>query len=522
MDIRESPASGTLIAAPIVSAEVPLIKQLYTARTAGAHLAELRVDRIGDAAAVADVLAHPRPLPVIVTVRSPAEGGEDFGGEANRQAAIVRLAALQPDYLDVELATWEASDSLRQKLGELCALRRNAEKTQLILSHHDFARTPADLAPVFDRLLASPADVIKAVFTAADATDGLRVLAQAQRAAAERPVIALAMGEAGLATRVLARKFRCLLTFATISPESGSAPGQPAISDLRGVFRWEAIGPATRVFGVVGWPVAHSQSPQIHNAAMAHRRVDGVYVPLPVQPEAEALAAFLDAVTANAGLGFRGFSVTIPHKEHALRWLEAHGQEVSELARRAGAVNTLVWRPEGVWFGDNTDAAGALAALDAGDTTGGQRLQNRRVAVLGAGGVARAVVAALLERECQVTIYNRTRARAAALAEELGCAWAEWEERVRLDADIVINCTSVGLWPNVEDCPLPGEALRPGQVVFDTVYRPERTRLLRLAEERGCRIVSGIDMFLRQAAEQYRLWHGEAAPIWVMRASLRT
>jgi 3-dehydroquinate dehydratase/shikimate dehydrogenase len=183
-------------------------------------------------------------------------------------------------------------------------------------------------------------------------------------------------------------------------------------------------------------------------------------------------------------------------------------------------VNTLVPRGDGTWEGENTDALGAVTALENAARLPGGRLRGQHAAILGAGGVARAVIAALQERGCTVTIYNRTPERAMALAQELRCAWGPWETRATLDCDILINCTAVGLWPAVDESPLPEAALRPEMIVFDTIYRPASTRLLQLAHARGCETVSGVDMFVAQAAAQFERWHARAAPISAMKAAL--
>lgn len=504
-------SSSTYIVVPIVSAAVPLPEQVRAARAAGADVVELRVDRIGDVAAVEALLAQPRSVPLIITVRSAAEGGAWTGCEVERITLLERLTQHRPDYIDVELATWQHSTGVQQRIA------RARRGTQLILSHHDFQATPADLDAVCDALAAAPADVLKAAFTARDATDSMRVLEHLRRRAGSRPLIALAMGAAGLPTRVLARKFGAWGTFSSLAAGEESAPGQPTIAELRSLYRWDALGPDTRVLGVVGWPVAHSQSPAIHNAAMAAAGVDGVYLPWPVLPDYGTFAAFMDDVTRAADLGVMGLSVTLPHKENALRWLDENGQAVTPRARRCGAVNTLTRGPDGTWEGDNTDGLGARAALDAARAGLGR---GRAVAVLGAGGVARAVVAELVAAGCAVTLYNRSAERAAHLAHELRCAWQPWDARLRYVGEILINCTSVGLWPATDDTPLPDDCLRAGTLVMDTVYRPAETRLLRAAQGHGCQVIGGVEMFVRQAAAQFERWHARPCPLAVLRSAL--
>ncbi len=523
----------TRLCVPITQPQPPLAEQVREARRAGADLVELRVDCIGEVEAVVELLRGPCELPMIVTVRPMQEGGHWDGSEADRIALIERLGLLLPGYVDVEWTAWQRSANLRQKVGLVCRRIDEAAtgeahpaprpRNELVISHHDLHGTPADLAAVFDVLAATPAGVIKAAFTARDASDGIRVLEELRRRAQQfaaaghgRGVIALAMGEAGVCTRVLARKFGAYLTFAGLRAGAESAPGQIPVHELREVYRWDEVGPGTAVYGVVGWPLGHSRSPRVHNAAMRALGIDGVYVPLPVGPQWADLSAFLDRLSNSPWLDLRGLSVTLPHKTHALRWLEQRGHFVSEPARRCGAVNTLTRRADGGWEGDNTDAAGALVALEEIGLPPGWL----KVAILGAGGVAGSIAAALRERGCRVTIFNRTAGRAAQLAARQGCDWAPWEQRPGAGVQLIINCTSVGMWPQVEDTPLEAGRIPAGAAVFDTVYQPSETRLLREARQRGCRVTGGSEMFLWQAALQFRRWHGVDAPLEVMRSAL--
>jgi len=517
--------SRTKIAVPIVSAETPLKQQLQAARAAGANLIELRVDLIDDVPAIERLLSRPQSLPVILTVRSASEGGAWTGSDADRIGLIQRLGLLQPGYIDLEYETWQRSANLRRKIELVCTTRAEAAdsadsrgKNRLILSHHDLRGTPPDLTSVFERLAGSPAEIIKAVFTAHDAADACRVLGQLGRYAPSRPTIALAMGEAGMPTRVLAAKFGAYLTFARLTPGGEAAPGQPTINELRERYRIDTMTPDTRLLGVVGWPVAHSLSPAIHNAAMAEANIDGVYLPLPVKPDFESFVAFMAELSSAAGGSVMGLSVTLPHKKNALDWLDHNRFPVLVPARRCGAVNTLTRLADGTWQGTNTDGEGVLSALLAAPALEADKLPGLTVDVLGAGGAARAVVATLSDQGCKVTILNRTPARAERLASELGCNWRPWEEREDYRGDVLINCTPVGLWPAIDETPMPDNALRRQTIVFDTVYVPAETRLLRAARSRGCSVVGGLAMLIGQAAAQFGHWHCRSTPIETMRA----
>lgn len=518
-------AAPTRLVVPLTRAAPPLEQQARAAAAAGAELIELRVDLIGDAeAARALLLQRQRAAPYILTVRAAAEGGGWTGDDAERVALIEELGLLLPGYVDVELATLERSANLRQKIGLVCA-RHGCEaellerpKNVLLASHHDWRETPAELGDVFARLERSSAEIIKAVFRPRDARDALRILAELRARAARRATIALALDEAGLVTRILGPKFGAFAVFAALEEGAASAPGQPTSAELQQVYHWRAIGPATRVYGVIGWPVTHSRGPLIHNTALRGAGIDAVYVPLPVAPDEADFDAFMDYVAANRWLDFDGFSVTVPHKEHALRWLQRRGGEIEALALRCGAVNTLTRRGD-AWRGANTDAPAILDVLRhaAGRGRPGytdDALRGRTAGVIGAGGAGRAALAALGELGCPITLCNRDPERGAAVADEFGAAFLPWERRDELRAcDTLIQCTKVGLWPAVDESPLPAAALRGGQMVLDTVYRPRVTRLLADAAQAGATAICGVEMFVEQAARQFALWTGRAAPI---------
>jgi 3-dehydroquinate dehydratase/shikimate dehydrogenase len=508
---------GCNLIVPIVRAAPSLRAQVQAAVRAGADLIELRVDRIGDIAAVDELLREPHAKPYILTVRTREEGGAWDGDEADRVALIERLGLLMPGYIDFEFAAWMRSANLRQKIGLVCQTGSDESsgrpKNKLILSHHNLHRVPddADLARIVSSIQAQQAAVTKVVFTPRDATDALRIVELSRFGSDARPLIALGMGDAGLLTRVMAGSGNLFGVFAALDPTEQSAPGQPTIDELLGLYRWNAISRATRYYGLIGWPVSHSQSPRIHNAAMAAAAIDGVYIPLPVAPDEDAFRRFMQQVQEPVGRSFAGFSVTIPHKEHALRWLLAAGLGAGPIARRCGAVNTLIRAPDGRFFGHNTDASAAWSVLATAAPEIATNPADVTVLILGAGGAARGIAAAVLERGCRVCVANRSPARAGALSADLGCESVAWEGRASLSADVVINCTSVGMTPNVSDSPLPAAALRAGQIVFDTVYTPADTRLLRDAAAAGCRVISGRALFLAQAAEQFRLWHAQTA-----------
>jgi shikimate dehydrogenase len=256
-------------------------------------------------------------------------------------------------------------------------------------------------------------------------------------------------------------------------------------------------------FAVFGHPVGHSLSPVMHNAAFAAAGYNGVYTAIPVRD-------IRAAVTGLRALGFRGASITLPHKQAVIECLD----EVEESAQRIKAVNTIV-NTDGRLRGCNTDAAGAIAAL-----TGKLSLSGKAAAVLGAGGAARAVACGLLAEGGRVTIFNRGRQRGEALAAELGAAFRPLAEFSADGCDLLVNTTPVGMSPAAGETPVSAERLRPGLVVMDIVYNPLSTRLLQEAAAAGCVTIDGLSMFIHQGARQFELWTGLPAPVDIMRMAV--
>ena len=469
----------------------------------GADLVELRVDVFdGDV----NALLAGSILPAIVTCRPTWEGGQSELGD---NARLAKLAAAQSAFIDVELKTIQRS-TLPARVSD-----------RLIISSHDFIGRPAKLNNILAELNDSPADIPKIVWTARSIRDNCEAFEILRQSV--KPTIALCMGEAGLPSRVLAKKFGAFLSFASLDSTGGTAPGQIAIDDMKILYRWNELRPSTKVFGVVGSPVAHSMSPAIHNAAFDATGYDGVYLPLLVNPGYESFKAFLETWLHCDGLDLSGLSVTIPHKENALRYLKEIGAEVEPLAERIGAVNTIIVDGEKL-RGINTDYAAILDTITTALSIDRSALHGKRVAVLGAGGTGRTAVAALAAAGATVVVYNRTRERADALAAEFNgrtgkVVAANWAKLCDSCCEIFINTTSVGMHPNVDASPLGDRlpALDANTLVFDAIYNPPRTKLLRDAAAAGAKTVGGIDMFVHQAAAQFTAWTGLDAPKPVMR-----
>ena len=557
----------TLLCVPILIRDPQLaLSEAQNAQSAGADIVEFRIDEFFDPAlAEADPdrqereiarLVRESPLPCIVTCRSAKEGGGYSGSEDERIAMYERLASgerkgSEPRYLDLEFAAAAVPD-VHTRVARIFGSSSDSEqRTGLIISAHDFQGRPADLTR---RVLAMRADgfanVIKVAFRARSLRDNLELFELLRDA--DRPMIALGMGEFGLMSRVLAPKFGGFLTFASLRPESVTAPGQPTVSELLDLYRFRSIRKSTKVFGVIGWPVGHSMSPLVHNAIFTEYKFDGVYLPLPV-PSAEGTSesdatfasfkATLGSLIDDSILDFCGASVTIPHKENLVRFaierLKAQPGvwSLDAVSLATGAANSLLIEREGARISRvrvfNTDVPAALAPLRAALGS----LEQKGIAIVGAGGVGRGIAYGLAQAGAQVTIFNRSLPRAeqlvAALSEHLtgpGSLRAVVSEALsalpRFDA--YVNCTPVGMagGPDPSGIPVPIEKLgsaesnsgnnRSASVVLDTVYNPVETPLVKAARNAGWTAIDGVTMFIEQAALQSEAWTGRSGPRQLM------
>ena len=498
----------TLLVASVFADDVgPLSKAAEAARTAGADALEARLDAFaGDLSELTRLLNQTSDLTWIVTCRPPSEGGRFTGRVEERVKLLATLARETDAYLDFELADWISSSDVRQQLTQALQARpprAHQPQARLILSLHDFEGVPAELEDQIRDAHAQPeVAVVKVAFQADDVTGSLHAL-DLMRIAAE-PVVAIAMGTAGVPSRVMARKCGAWATYACLEEQPATAPGQVSVRALKELYRWDTLNEATRVFGVIGAPVGHSMSPVLFNRWLAEAGINAVFLPFHVAPEPMALVRFLDACRARLWLNLGGCSVTLPHKTHALHYL---GPDVDDVSRRIGAVNTLTMQGDH-FTGCNTDCPGAMASLCDALARRGCKPAGMTVDVLGTGGAARALVAGLVEAGCTVTIYGRDAERTQQLAAEFGAQAATWPERTRRTGAIVVNCTNVGMTPKVKASPLPVEGLAGCELVFDVIYNPLETALLRQAAQAGASTLGGLDMFIRQAALQFEGWTG--------------
>ncbi|MHC4844348.1 MAG: shikimate dehydrogenase, partial [Planctomycetota bacterium] len=393
-------------------------------------------------------------------------------------------------------------EKIQQKVQQ--ALNANP-KTRLILSAHDFEGKFECIRDLYNDIRKiEPSSIPKLVYTADHINDCFEAFDLLHDS--DGDVIALCMGQAGLISRIIAKKLGSFLTFASLDTESSTASGQLTANELKELYRFGSINDKTELYGVIGSPVAHSASPAVFNACFSEKGMNNLYLPLFIEGSQKEFNSFMDNVLSRLWLNFRGFSVTIPHKRNALDYTKSKGGFVEPLAEQISAVNTLVVGKDGKLSAYNTDYAGAMDAIT--DTLGIERedLKDWPVSVIGAGGVARAVIAGFSDIGAKVKIYNRTIEKGKRLAEKFDCEFAGLDNLPKLKAKLLINCTSLGMHPDIDTTPIDKEYLNEDMVVFDTVYNPAETRLLKDAREIGAKTIDGLSMFVNQAALQYKLF----------------
>lgn len=421
---------------------------------------------------------------LLATCRRHQNGGR-FNGSIEEEIRILDAALdAGAKAVDVEI---ESAEHVSARLEGL------RSRAWLIVSYHNFSGTPA-MDPVLRRMQKVTADAYKIVTTARKPSDNHRVLALA-KANPKTNLILLAMGECGFPTRVLSPAFGGIYTYAAPSAVEGTASGQVSARMLRNMFRVEKFTKAARIFGVIADPVRHSISPTVHNRAFQTRRMDAVYLPFLVKPiQLKDFFAFADKMPLT------GFSVTIPHKQKVIRYLDS----VDPLAKRIGAVNT-VWKKAGRWRGTNTDAEGVTVPLSKK-----LRLAKSSILIVGNGGAARGAAFALAEAGANLSLTGRNIDRVRALAKICGGEPLSPEQTLQKHFDAVVHATPLGMHPHINECFFQGDI--PADIVFDMVYNPLETKLIQHAREQGKEVIPGFQMFIEQAVRQFEIWTGESAP----------
>ena len=451
-----------------------------------ADLIEIRVDYILNPDL--ERILKARKKPVIITITPREENGRFDGTEIERIALLKEAIALGAEYIDVSI-----------DCPELDGLIKGRGKTKVIVSYHNYEQTPQDLNRIYSSMESAGGDIIKIATFAHRLSDNLKILDLAERRTQE--TIAVCMGPKGEISRILAPLYGSYLTFASLASGQESAPGQIPAATLRDVYRIKDKEQGFTLFGLIGNPVDKSKGYLLFNHLFKDHQRNSLYLNFLVEDMTDFSSHFLKRLS--------GFSVTMPHKQAIMACLD----EIDPAAEKIGAVNTVVNR-KGKLIGFNTDMPGALKPILAQT-----EINNKSVTLLGAGGAARAIAVGIIESGGRLTILNRTVEKAKQLAVDLGCSWGPISDFSEMKTDILINMTSVGMHPDLNALPVDPEKLT-DMLVFDGIYNPPKTRLLEEAEKRGCPIISGQEMFINQAAEQFRLFTGISPSIDRMKSIL--
>lgn len=462
----------------------------------GAKLVELRLDYIRRPVNLTRLL-HDRPCPVIATVRRPHEGGKWMRSEEDRLMLLRTAIADGADYVDLE--------------SDVAGKIPRYGQTKRIVSYHNFHETPEDLPAIYDMMCRLDPDIIKIATMANNPIDNVRMLRICRNA--RFPTVAFCMGEMGLPSRVLCGKNGAPFTYASFNTDRVMAPGQLTWEQLTRDYRYEQLNRETKVLGVIADPVGHSLSPIVHNTLIQKEGLNMIYLPFRVP--GEYLSEFMDACLE---LDISGLSVTIPHKHSILRHINA----LDDLSAGIKAVNTVVFRGNGT-LGFNTDCSAALESiLEYLPTKQEDRpFAGIRVLILGAGGVARTIGYGLHREGAKVVICARDYRRGDSLATELQCKSLDWAGRVNAEYDVLINATSVGMHPHLDESPYEEKWFDRKSIVFDAVYNPEQTLFIKHARAAGSQTITGVDMFVRQAARQHEMFTGIAPDVELIRTTVR-
>jgi len=422
---------------------------------------------------------------VIATCRRTASGGKFRGSIPSQMELLAKAADAGCQLVDVELQT-----AVRLKSAQLEKLRA---KAAVILSFHDFKSTQK-LDEALKKMEGRKADFYKIVSTATTLYDNVTMMKFLERHRDEHDLVCLCMGEQGIISRVLGVRAGSAFTFGALTSEEKTAPGQVTAQELSSTYRIDQVDAATKVFGVAGDPVAHSLSPAIMNAALRRVNVNGVYLALHAKSLKDLIACVKD-------IPLHGLSITMPYKESILPYLD----NTDPYTNKIGACNTVVRSQDGKLYGFNTDTSGVVRPLEQRMT-----IADSRILVLGAGGAARAAVFGLKDRGAQIFILNRSLPAAQKLARQAKARSVKRADLKKLDFDVIINATPLGMG-NARETPLNADEIK-ARIVFDMVYDPAETRLLKLAKERGAETIPGSEMFVHQAARQFEIWTGKPAP----------
>lgn len=519
------------LTAPTLEQDVKLVEKYKN----WIDLVELRVDCLNqDQQLLIREFPKMIDLPAILTIRRKIDGGNYTQGEGARTVLFAKglsFAALDPKknfaYIDME------EDLSIPSLEEAA----RAFGTRIIRSVHNISAPITNIAELVKTIPHSADEICKIAFMPKTLSDVTNLYKEAKKIK-NQDVILIAMGHFGVSTRILPSKLGSLLTFTSPKPEdliftnrelqddsslseqsnnslqkendsslqnkvqAIAAPGQLDPITLSEVYNFKSIGKDTKVFGVTGFPLAATKSPLIHNIGYREKGIDAVYIPIPAETPEEALNF------ANE-LEITGLSVTVPHKERILPYIS----QISEVAGEIGSTNTVI-KQDDSWYGTNTDAAGFSKALI--EFLGRKNLRFCKVAIIGAGGAAKAVANAIRELGGKACIFNRTVEKAKELALQYKFKWAELSPQnnyiLEKYSNLIIQTTSIGMTPKEDADPIPFYTFKGTESLFDVIYEPAETKLMKRAKESGCKTTNGYRMLIHQGTLQFKLYTGVDYP----------
>jgi 3-dehydroquinate dehydratase/shikimate dehydrogenase len=423
----------------------------------------------------------------IATCRRAANGGKFAGALAAEMEILNKAASSGFHIVDLEL---ESAESLKK--GELQKLRDTG--VALIVSHHDFNATK-DLDKIYERIEPFQPDFVKIVPTAKHLADNVTLMRFIERMNEKANVIGICMGDAGIISRVLSLRAGSAFTFAAATQGEETGPGQIAARTLIETYRIDQVDAATKVYGVAGNPIKSSLSPVMMNTAFRRETVNAVYLAL----QATKVNDLLKVVSE---IPIQGLSITMPHKQEIMEHLE----NTDPLSAKIGACNTVLRAQDGKLYGFNTDVAGIVGPLEKR-----MSLRGAKALVLGAGGAARAAVFGLRDKGAEVFILNRTAETAQKLARQSGSKTIKKDAVAKTAFDVIINATPIGMAGH-KGSPLLDPKDLNTKLVFDLVYNPIETPLIRQARQLGIPFITGVEMFVQQGARQFEIWTGKPAP----------
>lgn len=464
-------------------------------------LAELRLDHLNaDEQKIASSFPSTVDLPVILTFRRKSDGGACSVSEKARLQTLYETAKGDYAYVDIEedvrKSDLKFKDPLQEQKVDLERSLRD-RGVRIIRSLHDFTCVPAD---IYGRIakLASKGDIPKVAVTPKSMIDIISLFRVQAELSQVKDKIIIGMGEFGICTRLLYKKCGSMLTFCS---DTQAAPGHLSARTMSELYRADRVDEKTHVFGIIGNPVYHTASPRIHNPGFDAIHYNAIYVPFLV----DSVRAFFKLAEM---LQIHGFSVTVPHKRNVQPYLGRITREVKQI----GACNTVT-RIQNMWKGTNTDYYGFLAPIAEEIAQG----TIRNALVIGAGGASRAVVWALHNHGIKVTILNRNEERARQLADETMSNYDSLENcnLYSKKFDLVVQTTSVGMDPNLDEDPVPAFAFSGKEIVYELIYQPRETPFFKRATKAGCRVVGGSEMLLEQGKLQFEAFSGYHYPHWI-------